>query len=151
MNATAAIAAALGVVAPFALGGLLSATDAQAQSRGSPGLGPPLTREHMEDARAQVLRYWHVSRVRQLRNSEELIVVLLLRLTRLGGPTGRIEQLSPARTPEDDRWRIAVATARRALLRAAEAGFDLPDASHGRWRMLEVRFDPTRGVGMGSG
>jgi hypothetical protein len=93
--------------------------------------------------RDAVSGFWNTAQVLRLERYEELVVTVYVPL----GPDGKLAggaggvRTDPA-SPPDGRWKIAVDAARRAAIRAASAGFDLPPESYERWKTLELVFKP---------
>ncbi|MEC9434009.1 MAG: hypothetical protein VYD87_13990 [Pseudomonadota bacterium] len=110
-------------------------------------LGPALTSGQVEGVKLGIQQYWRQNRVITLPNYEELVVTVRMTLDRSGKLVGQPTFVSP-RSPSDPRWKVAMDAARIAAQRAGEKGFDLPAASYERWKVIEVVFNPGRGVSM---
>ncbi|MEM6441525.1 MAG: hypothetical protein AAF763_17740 [Pseudomonadota bacterium] len=121
-----------------------AAPSAPAQATNAP-LGPQLTRGQVEGVKLGIQRFWRINMLQNLPNYEELVVTLQVRL----GPDGKMQSQPRLVRPAgaaDARWQRAVQFASRALSRAAQGGFDLPSESYGRWRTIEVTFNPGSGL-----
>ncbi|MAS42402.1 MAG: hypothetical protein CML46_09510 [Rhodobacteraceae bacterium] len=110
-------------------------------------LGPALTSGQVEGVKLGIQQYWRQNRVITLPNYEELVVTLRMTLDRSGKMVGQPSFVSP-RSPSDPRWKVAMDAARIAAQRAGSKGFDLPAESYERWKVIEVVFNPGRGVSM---
>ncbi len=110
-------------------------------------LGPALTSGQVEGVKLGIQKYWRMDRVQSLPNFEDLVVVLRAELDGSGKIVGRPEVVTP-RGDVDGRWKIAISTATIALQRAGRDGFELPADSYGRWKVIEITFNPGRGVSM---
>ena len=108
-------------------------------------LGPSLTSGQVEGVKLGIQKFWRMDRVTSLPNFEELKVVLRMKLDRSRKLIGNPEVVSP-RSISDPRWRVAVQTAQIAATRAGRDGFQLPADSYGRWQLIEITFNPGRGV-----
>lgn len=108
-------------------------------------LGPALTSGQIEGVKLGIQKYWNISRVAGLPNYEELIVKVQVRLDQSGKMVGKPEVVSP-KGAADPRWRVAIQAAEIAVTRAASTGFKLPAESYGRWQLIELTFNPGKGV-----
>ncbi|MFO7853981.1 MAG: hypothetical protein R6V44_01935, partial [Paracoccaceae bacterium] len=107
------------------------------------GRGPPVPAGAVTGVRDAVSGFWNTAQVLRLERPEELVVTVVVPLGpdgKLAGGAGAV-RTDPA-SPPDGRWKIAIDAARRAAIRAASAGFDLPPESYERWKTLELVFRP---------
>jgi Meckel syndrome type 1 protein len=118
-----------------------AATEGERQPRRATDapLGAKLTSGEIEGLRIGLSKFWRIDRVTNLPNYEELVVVMRVNLDQSGRIIGAPEPISPANA-SDGRFKIAIDVARIALQRAAP--FPLPPEKYGRWKSIEVTFNP---------
>lgn len=103
-------------------------------------LGPPLTGREMEGLRVAVGSCWNVGTLST--EAQETKVTVFVALARDGKPDpGSIRMVTHSGGSESAARRV-FDTARRAILRCGARGFPLPPEKYGRWREIEMTFDP---------
>lgn len=115
-----------------------------ASGTGGAGLaptGPPLTRGEKDALRLAVQSCWVIDPGSP---AARVVVTVGLSLTEEGRvQEGSIELIS---NTEGDpaAVRTAFDSARRAILRCGQSGFDLPREKYSQWRNVEITFDPSK-------
>lgn len=104
-------------------------------------LGAKLTQGEIEGVRLGIESKWRKGLVTSMSNYEELVVTVRITLDQSGAIVGAPEPISPL---PDSRFKRAFDIASRALRQAAP--FDLPAEKYGRWKVIEVTFNPAKGI-----
>jgi hypothetical protein len=102
--------------------------------------GPPLTQGERDGFRVSVQDCWVVDPGAP---SARAIVTVGFRMDRSGNPqTDTIDLVASDGEGGTARDR-AFEAARRAIIRCARGGYDLPEEKYEQWREIEITFDPT--------
>jgi hypothetical protein len=102
--------------------------------------GPPLTESEQNGLRLAVRECWNVNPSSE---AARITVTIGVKLDRSGKPIGEIRNLSASEGSESAKG-IAYEAARRAVLRCAKGGYDLPAEKYDRWRDIEITFNPEK-------
>ncbi len=126
-----AVAAALAE----ALGGSETATPA------TPG-GPPLSAGERESLRVAVSACWNVGSLSSA--ALQTIVVISVNMNQNGTPVvDTIRQVGSSGGSDADAKRV-FDSARRAIIRCGQKGYQLPSDKYGQWQTIEMTFDPKK-------
>ncbi len=111
--------------------------------------GPPLAESAIGAMVEGVSDNWTLS-FEGVEDWETFIVTVRFELDPRGNIVGDVEPLEPS-SPSGG-YSVAFRQARIAVVQSANQGvFQLPPESHGRWRFVEMTFDPSRGLTGGVG
>ena len=118
---------------------LAEALGAGQTNTGTPG-GPPLTRGEKDALRVGVQQCWNVGSL----SSEALntTVVVSVSMTKNGKPKSETIRMLDSSGGSSTAARQAFEAARRAIIRCAKSGYDLPQAKYDHWRDIEMTFNP---------
>ena len=97
----------------------------------------------IEGLKLGIQKYWRQDRVTNLPNYEEVVITIAISLDQSGNIVSGPTLKSPASLP-DNRFKVAYDVAAIAVRRAAP--FDLPAEKYGRWKNIEITFNPQKGV-----
>ncbi|MEL6588254.1 MAG: hypothetical protein AAFQ50_16680, partial [Pseudomonadota bacterium] len=123
-----------------AIAGAVAEAIEQPSAQPSADPGPPLTQGEREGLRVAVSGCWVVDPGAA---SASVIVTLAFDMDRDGNPrTNTIRQVSASGGDGAAAGR-AFEAARRAVIRCARGGYDLPIEKYEQWREIEMTFDPT--------
>lgn len=115
-------------------------SEAQEAARPAP-TGPPLTSSEREGLRLAVRDCWNVNPSSE---AARITVTIGLSLDRSGKPIGGTVKYLNATEGSTSAQNTAFETARRAVLRCAKGGYELPMEKYEQWRDLEITFNPEK-------
>ena len=118
-------------------------TAAKSAGAGDVPIGAPMTSGEIRGLVSTISRHWNTSMLERMPNWRSLSVTMRIRLDQSGKLQGEPEVISPARVSGAHKFAVQAAT--RALKKAK---YTLPPGKYGRWREIEVTFDPASGVSM---
>ena len=106
---------------------------------GQPG-GPPLTRGEKDALRVGVQQCWNVGSL----SSEALntTVVVSVSMTENAKPKSETIRMLSSSGGSNAAAQQAFEAARRAIIRCAKSGYDLPKDKYDHWRDIEMTFNP---------
>ncbi|MGG7565335.1 hypothetical protein ACQ5SO_04105 [Rhodovulum sp. DZ06] len=119
-------------------------TDAANAGAADVPVGAPLTSGEIGGLKSAISKRWNTSMLERLPNYRDLVVTMRIRLDQAGRIVGEPEMISSSAT--GPAVGIAAKAARDALKKAQP--FNLPAGKYGRWREIEVTFNPGSGVSM---
>ncbi len=107
-------------------------------------VGAPLTAREKDGITLAVKKNWNVGPFQGRPDFRELIVTVRFELDQAGNVLGgKVEPVTPA-SPSGP-YKLAYDAARRAVLRSAP--FRMPPEKFGRWKVVEITFNPSKGIG----
>lgn len=121
-----------------------SAARQASAGNGDAPLGAPLTTGETSGLRNAISKKWNTSMLERLPDYRNLVVTMRIRLDQAGKIVGTPELVSPSSASGP--VAVAVQAAERALLGAQP--YQLPAGKYGRWKEIEVTFNPGSGVSM---
>lgn len=101
--------------------------------------GPPLTKGEEEGLRLAVQECWNINPSTE---SARITVTLAFSMERNGMPTVSSIKLISSSDGSPAAVQSAFETAKRAIIRCAKGGYDLPVEKYDRWRNIEIKFNP---------
>ena len=104
--------------------------------------GPPLTRQEKDSLRISVSRCWNKNSLS--RESMDVTVTVLFNMLETGYPESESIKMIRSTGGSPAAVKIAYKSARRAILRCGNRGFDLPEEKYSQWETIEMVFDPIK-------
>lgn len=107
-------------------------------------VGPPLTTAEKDGIALPLKKTWNVGPIQGHPDFRSLIVTVRFELDQQGNVIGGlVEPVKP--NPPTGAFQLAFRQARTAVLRAQP--FRMPAEKYERWRVVEVTFNPSKGIG----
>lgn len=101
---------------------------------------PPLTADEVDGLIADVRACWNVGALS--REAQSIVVTVRTELTEDGQVVAGGIELINATSGSEAAIAEAFESARRAILRCGEGGFDLPQEKYDQWQTIEMVFNP---------
>ena len=104
--------------------------------------GPPLTRQEKDSLRISVSRCWNRNSLS--RDAMNVTVTIIFNMLETGYPENESIKMIGSTGGSPSAVKIAYKSARRAILRCGNRGFDLPEEKYSQWETIEMVFDPIK-------
>jgi len=120
---------------------LLANEELVLSARNAPS-GPPLTRQEKDSLRISVSRCWNKNSLS--RDAMGVTITVLFNMLETGYPENESIKMISSTGGSPSAVKIAYKSARRAILRCGNRGFDLPEQKYSQWKTIEMVFDPIK-------